>query len=170
MSLSLVDVSNAILSLARLRLAFLAIAGLSMAIGLAMSGHTVRVLEKSPSLGNSPGGIRLSPNVTKILVQWGLEDELRKRGSFVQGGTRMWDCKSFDRLQLLRFTLFRATFLTPVMSLTAGRSLVETGKLVGHMEWEERILQESGAKFYMLRVCPILGIGMIYPFIMTTVQ
>ncbi|KAH9995423.1 hypothetical protein BJV74DRAFT_829949 [Russula compacta] len=95
------------------------IAGLSMAIGLAMSGHTVRVLEKSPNLGDSPGGIRLSPNVTKILMQWGLEDEVRKRGSFALGETRIWD--------------------------------FETGELVGSMVWEENILQESGAKIYMLR-------------------
>ena len=72
----------------------LAVAGLSMAIGLAMSGHTVRVLEKSPRLRNPPGGIRLTPNVTKILVQWGLGDELRKRGSLVREGSHLWDCKS----------------------------------------------------------------------------
>jgi len=72
---------------------FLAIAGLSMAIGLAMSGHSVRVLEKSSRFGKPPGGIRLPPNVTKILVQWGLEDELRRRGSLVREGSHLWDCK-----------------------------------------------------------------------------
>jgi 2-polyprenyl-6-methoxyphenol hydroxylase-like FAD-dependent oxidoreductase len=75
----------------------LAIAGLSMAIGLAMSGHSVRVLEKSPRFGKPPGGIRLPPNVTKILVQWGLEDELRKRGSLVREASHIWDCKSFHQ-------------------------------------------------------------------------
>jgi len=75
----------------------LAIAGLSMAIGLAMSGHSVRVLEKTPRFERPPGGIRLPPNVTKILVQWGLEDELRKRGSLVREASHLWDCKSFDQ-------------------------------------------------------------------------
>jgi len=75
----------------------LAIAGLSMAIGLAMSGHSVRVLEKSPSFGKPPGGVRLPPNVTKILVQWGLGDELRRRGSLMREGTHLWDCKLFDQ-------------------------------------------------------------------------
>jgi salicylate hydroxylase len=75
-------------------LASLAVAGFSMAIGLALSGHTVRVLEKSPRLRNPPGGIRLTPNVTKILVQWGLEAELRKKGSLVREGSHLWDCKS----------------------------------------------------------------------------
>lgn len=74
----------------------LAISGLSTAIGLALSGHKVRVLEKSPSLGEPAGGLRLSPNVTKILVQWGLEEEIRKAGHLVREGTNIWDCKSFN--------------------------------------------------------------------------
>jgi salicylate hydroxylase len=93
MSSSLVDVSILSSCLARLFLPFLAVAGLSMALGLALSGHTVRVLEKSPRLENVPGGIRLTPNVTKILVQWGLGDELRKRGTLVREGSHLWDCK-----------------------------------------------------------------------------
>jgi len=64
-----------------------------MALGLALSGHTVRVLEKTKGLGPSPGGIRLTPNVTKILVQWGLADELRTRGTLVREGSHLWDCK-----------------------------------------------------------------------------
>lgn len=79
--------------LAHLCLAPLAVAGLSMALGLALSGHTVRVLEKGRGLGTDPGGIRLTPNVTKILVQWGLADELRKRGSVVREGSHLWDCE-----------------------------------------------------------------------------
>ena len=68
-----------------------------MAIGLAQCGHSVRVLEKSPRFGKPPGGIRLPPNVTKILVQWGLEDELRRRGSLVREGSHLWDCKLFGQ-------------------------------------------------------------------------
>src|SRR6266851_1382686 len=97
MSSSLVDVRILILCLAPLCLPSLAIAGLSMAIGLSMSGHSVRVLEKSPRFGKPPGGIRLPPNVTKILVQWGLEDELRRRGSLVREGSHLWDCKLYHR-------------------------------------------------------------------------
>jgi salicylate hydroxylase len=100
MSLSLVDVSIFLSCIARPCLVSLAIAGLSMAIGLALTGHSVRVLEKSPSLGSPPGGLRLTPNVTKILVQWGLEDELSKKGTLVREGTRFWNCKLFDRCSL----------------------------------------------------------------------
>ena len=69
-----------------------------MAIDL---GHTVRVLEKCQRLGNPPGGIRLTPNVTKILEQWGLEDELSQWGSLVREGPYLWDCKSVDRAYTL---------------------------------------------------------------------
>jgi 2-polyprenyl-6-methoxyphenol hydroxylase-like FAD-dependent oxidoreductase len=79
----------------RVYLAPLAIAGLSAAVGLAMSGHKVRVLERATRLEKAPGGIRLPPNVTKILVQWGLEEEIAKRGSIVQEGTNLYDCKLF---------------------------------------------------------------------------
>jgi hypothetical protein len=92
-SLSLVEVSVLSSCFAHLCLAPSAVAGLSMALGLALSGHTVRVLEKARGLGTDPGGIRLTPNVTKILVQWGLADELRKRGSLVREGSHLWDCK-----------------------------------------------------------------------------
>jgi hypothetical protein len=93
-SLSLVAVSTFSSCLVP-RLASLAIAGLSVALGLALSGHTIRVLEKSPRLGSRayPGGIRLTPNVSKILVQWGLADEIRKRGSLAREGSHLWDCR-----------------------------------------------------------------------------
>ena len=134
-----------------------AIAGLSMAIGLAMSGHSVRVLEKSPRFEKPPGGIRLPPNVTKILVQWGLEDELRKKGSLVREASHLWDCKSFDQWHCLQPLTRR---LPPT---------VETGQVIGLLEWAEPVIQESGAKFYMMRVCLIVEWEVIYPFTNDTV-
>ncbi|KAJ6544315.1 hypothetical protein B0H19DRAFT_299590 [Mycena capillaripes] len=53
------------------------IAGLACAYALARSGHRVRVLEKSNSRQRG-AGIRMPPNLTKILVEWGLEDQLKK--------------------------------------------------------------------------------------------
>ncbi|KAF7354633.1 3-hydroxybenzoate 6-hydroxylase 1 [Mycena sanguinolenta] len=53
------------------------ISGLACAYALGRSGHRVRVLEKTD--GNLRGaGVRMPPNLTKILVEWGLEDELKK--------------------------------------------------------------------------------------------
>ncbi|KAF8498591.1 FAD/NAD-P-binding domain-containing protein [Russula emetica] len=80
-----------------------AVAGLSMALGLALSGHTVRVLEKSQGLGTNSAGISLPPNVTKILVQWGLADELRKKASLVREGTHLWDYETGDLIGYLEW-------------------------------------------------------------------
>jgi hypothetical protein len=31
---------------------------------------------------------------------------------------------------------------------------VETGKLIGYLEWAEPVIQDSGAAYYQMRVCP----------------
>ncbi|KAF9231523.1 hypothetical protein BU15DRAFT_90889 [Melanogaster broomeanus] len=57
------------------------IAGLSCAIALRRGGHRVVVLEQWGPVETSKmshGGIRLPPNVSKILFNWGLEEALRK--------------------------------------------------------------------------------------------
>ncbi|TFY56669.1 hypothetical protein EVG20_g8838, partial [Dentipellis fragilis] len=60
------------------------IAGLATAYALAASGHRVRVLEQLCGPGQHAGGVRIPPNVTKILLEWGLEEELTKRASKVR--------------------------------------------------------------------------------------
>ena len=73
----------------------LALAGLSTALGLALSGHKVRVLEKMSRFGEPVGGVNVGPNVTKILTGWGLEKELEKMGAVVHDGSKLWDCELF---------------------------------------------------------------------------
>ncbi|KAF4597197.1 hypothetical protein EYR40_007648 [Pleurotus pulmonarius] len=54
--------------------------GLACAIALRRVGHQVTVLEQERTLmtNSSAGGIRMPPNLSKILFHWGLKDELRK--------------------------------------------------------------------------------------------
>lgn len=70
--------------------------GLACAIALRRVGHQVTVLEQERALmtvsslctslvdilmenkNSSAGGIRMPPNLSKILFHWGLKDELRK--------------------------------------------------------------------------------------------
>ncbi|EJD05380.1 FAD/NAD-binding domain-containing protein [Fomitiporia mediterranea MF3/22] len=56
------------------------IAGLACAYNLKQAGHNVRVLERSNGPGNVSGGIRVPPNMTKLLMHWGLGDRLIKTG------------------------------------------------------------------------------------------
>ncbi|EIN05952.1 FAD/NAD(P)-binding domain-containing protein [Punctularia strigosozonata HHB-11173 SS5] len=64
------------------------ISGLAAAFALARAGHRVRVLEKSETgLGRKAGGVRVPPNLSKILVEWGLEDELSQSTIRCKGST-----------------------------------------------------------------------------------
>ncbi|KAI0091577.1 hypothetical protein BDY19DRAFT_931199 [Irpex rosettiformis] len=54
------------------------LAGLATAYALQAAGHSVRVFEKQPSLGVPAGGLRVPPNMSKILKSWAGEEELHK--------------------------------------------------------------------------------------------
>lgn len=63
------------------------LAGLASAYALAASGHRVRVFEKSKVVSTVPGGIRIPPNGTKILDDWGLHDELVQKSAQVESNS-----------------------------------------------------------------------------------
>ncbi|KII92425.1 hypothetical protein PLICRDRAFT_134009 [Plicaturopsis crispa FD-325 SS-3] len=54
------------------------IAGLSCAYSLRRAGHNVLVLEANDGKYRSHGGMRVPPNMTRILNDWGLGDALKK--------------------------------------------------------------------------------------------
>ena len=54
------------------------IAGLSLAGLLGHAGHRVIVLEGAPAIAEVGAGISCSPNQTRLLRRWGLDDRLRK--------------------------------------------------------------------------------------------
>lgn len=59
------------------------IAGLSCAISLRKAGHIVRVLEKRGASDQSPGGVKIPPNMSKVWARWGLQEELGR----ISGGS-----------------------------------------------------------------------------------
>jgi len=48
------------------------IGGLSAALALSLSGHTITILESSPALAEVGAGVQLTPNATKAFWKWGL--------------------------------------------------------------------------------------------------
>ena len=98
------------------------IAGLACAFALRRVGHRVIVLEKDANvdgdgvsgkylrfssysrfLSKTCGGIRLPPNGTKILFDWGLKEELRKIGTKTDAIT-MFLCLCFTVILFLQST------------------------------------------------------------------
>ncbi|CZT22020.1 uncharacterized protein RCC_07889 [Ramularia collo-cygni] len=54
------------------------IAGLAAAVGLARHGHKVQVFERKTTWDETGSGIQLQPNVSKILEEWGMLEEVKK--------------------------------------------------------------------------------------------
>ena len=52
------------------------IGGLAATHSLAQAGHRVTLLESSPVLGDVGAGIQVSPNVSRLLIRWGLSGAL----------------------------------------------------------------------------------------------
>ncbi|KAJ4482209.1 hypothetical protein J3R30DRAFT_2139839 [Lentinula aciculospora] len=51
--------------------------GLAAAYALGQAGHSIIILESSPSIGEVGAGIQVCPNLSRILIRWGLEDMLK---------------------------------------------------------------------------------------------
>ncbi|KIJ65706.1 hypothetical protein HYDPIDRAFT_110856 [Hydnomerulius pinastri MD-312] len=92
------------------------ISGLAAAFRLTQAGHKVHVIEKSRP-EQKACGVRVPPNLTKILGEWGLGEQLAQRGSLTTGS----QCYS-----------------------------METGELVGHLLWQEEVIQEIGAEYLLM--------------------
>jgi len=54
------------------------LSGLSAACCLAKAGHSVTILESASAIGEIGAGIQISPNVTRLLIRWGLGDRLKQ--------------------------------------------------------------------------------------------
>ncbi len=77
------------------------IGSLAAAIAIARSGARVTVLEAAPALGEIGAGIQMTPNVARLLINWGVSDvigenlvefeelNMRRRDGTKVGWTRM---------------------------------------------------------------------------------
>jgi salicylate hydroxylase len=65
--------------------------GLYITLGLSRAGHQVTILEAAKEIGEVGARIQLAPNVTKILEQWGLREELSQSAVELSGvSVRRW--------------------------------------------------------------------------------
>lgn len=52
--------------------------GVCAAYCLAEAGHTITIFESASAIGEIGAGIQISPNVTRLLIRWGLGEKLKK--------------------------------------------------------------------------------------------
>ncbi|KAJ7460934.1 hypothetical protein B0H11DRAFT_1736272 [Mycena galericulata] len=54
------------------------IGGLSAAYCLGRAGHRITVLESASTIGEVGAGIQVGPNLSRLLIRWGLQDQLER--------------------------------------------------------------------------------------------
>jgi len=50
--------------------------GLAAAYSLGRAGHNITIIEGAPAIGEVGAGIQVSPNVSRVLISFGLADRL----------------------------------------------------------------------------------------------
>ncbi|OJA09267.1 hypothetical protein AZE42_02004 [Rhizopogon vesiculosus] len=54
------------------------IGGLTAAYCLAQAGHRVTIIEAASVIGDIGAGIQVTPNLTRLLIRWGLGERLKQ--------------------------------------------------------------------------------------------
>lgn len=119
---------------------FTGLAGLTVAFVLAEAGHSVRVIEKR-GLGVPAGGIRVPPNVSKLLEQWVPREELLRISTICAG----------TPFRSREFFLFQMLFSAPLRTLRT--------RSVGHeilsvvVEWLPSFTRVRSALDLRVHIC-----------------
>jgi salicylate hydroxylase len=58
--------------------------GLAAAYCLAQAGHNITILEAASAIGEAGAGVQASPNVSRLLIRWGLGPSLEELGVKIQ--------------------------------------------------------------------------------------
>ena len=54
------------------------IGGLAAAHTLAHAGHNITIVESAAQIGEVGAGIQVTPNLSRLLIRWGLSEQLKK--------------------------------------------------------------------------------------------
>lgn len=111
--------------------------GLSAAYCLAEAGHTVTILESALAIGEIGAGIQVSPNVTRLLIRWGLGDKLKQ---------------VTVKPEALTFRRCTYRFRCIVPSHRSNMFTGSTGETIAWTKWGESMDKEYGAPYYHIHV------------------
>ncbi len=131
-----------------------------MAYMLSKAGHKVRVLEKLPDIGTSAAGLRVPPNMSKILKKWVGEEELRKT-AVRNLASPWWDCKWYIYYSVGRTPNVLGSPITSVLCLIFFNlsCTVHAGECFGVAQWRLDVMSETGGDFLMMAVRSILSVS-----------
>lgn len=105
---------------------------------LRKGGHNVRVLEKLPASGTPAAGLRVPPNMSKILKRWVDEEELGKNS--VLNLSSPWRDSKCILVHVCDETVF------------IGSGIVLTGQHMGDAAWRRAVMSETGGDFLLMAV------------------
>jgi salicylate hydroxylase len=98
--------------------------GLAASYCLAQAGHTITILEAASAIGEVGAGVQASPNVSRLLMRWGLGPRLEELGVKIQA-------ISLKRCELRRSVLvllLDVNIQGPMMRWSGGRRLGMSSK------------------------------------------
>ncbi|KAG9012944.1 hypothetical protein FRB90_006426, partial [Tulasnella sp. 427] len=119
--------------------------GLAAAHALAKAGHRITILEDAPAIGEVGAGIQVSPNLSRLLIRWGLGDALDKIAVMPEGiefrrwqsgqklGYAGWGQKFADEYGAPYYHIHRADFHRLLYDLTIGLKDKVTLRLKSHV-------------------------------------
>ncbi len=94
--------------------------GLAAAFALGKAGHRVKIIESAPQIGEVGAGIQVTPNLSRILIRWGLGEHL-KNIAVLPEAIALRRCERLFSSCLIRAMLNRCVPQTPRVSSLAGR-------------------------------------------------
>lgn len=115
------------------------IGGLAAAYLLGRAGHHITVLESASTLSDVGAGIQITPNMTRLLLRWGLGDKLK-------------EIAVVPKALSLRRCNYHAFLSIRSVPNQDERFTDQTGERVGWKLWGETMERDHGAPYYHIHV------------------
>jgi len=116
--------------------------GLAAAFALGKAGHRVQIIESAPTIGEVGAGIQVTPNVSRILIRWGLGQHLkdiavlpeaialRRYSSGELIGWTRWGVTMEEMYGSPYYNIHRADFHRLLLDLATGVSMLKLDSTV----------------------------------------
>jgi len=118
--------------------------GLAAAFALGKAGHRVQIIESAPTIGEVGAGIQVTPNVSRILIRWGLGQHLKDIAVLPEA------------IALRRCELLLSSCSVQRMIIFYFKLLDSSGELIGWTRWGVTMEEMYGSPYYNIHVSNLL--------------